>query len=288
MAKPAKTKTIDMRSRPAFLHDFYGKTPGTPDYEVVKWLNGRVGSKEPEHFTRSKDVKSFVKEIDGAGIATAVVVGRDTPGIRHSNDEMAAMCKGQKQLVAMGSVDPHRLGIKGAVAEVERAVRKLGVRGINVEPGFGNPPRNCDDPMLFPVYEACAALGVPVSIMSGPTASSLDNVRPAAVGHVARAFPNLSIVCYHGFYPFVNEIIGVALRWENVFIVPDMYIFAPGGKLYVEAANGAMRGQILFGSSFPFRPMKQSVDDYRALGFDDGVIDDVMHGNATRVLKLDV
>ena len=44
-------KVIDMRSRPAFLHDFYGKTPGTPEYEVVKWLNGRVGSKNVEHVT---------------------------------------------------------------------------------------------------------------------------------------------------------------------------------------------------------------------------------------------
>ena len=105
---------------------------------------------------------------------------------------------------------------------------------------------------------------------------------------MAKAFPNLTIICYHGFYPFVNEIIGVAFRWENVVIVPDMYIFAPGGKMYVEAANGCMRHQILFGSSYPFRPMAQSINDYRMLGFNEGAIDDVMSGNAKRVLKLAV
>ena len=172
--------------------------------------------------------------------------------------------------------------------EVERAVKQLGLKAINVEPGFGNPPRNADDPMLFPIYDACDQLGVPVCIMSGPTAASLDMVKPSAVGHVAKAFPKLSIICYHGFYPYVNEIIGVAFRWENVFIVPDMYIFAPGGRLYVEAANGCMRHQILYGSSYPFRPMGQSISDYRALGFEDGVIDDVMYANARRVLKLSV
>ena len=279
-------QVIDMRSRPAFLHDFYGKTPGTKEYEVVKWLNGRVGSKDPEHFTRSKDIASFVQEIKASGISVSVVVGRDTPSIKHSNDEINTLVKGHAELVGMGSVDPHRLGIKAAVQEVERAVKKLGMKGINVEPGFGSPPRNCDDPMLFPIYEACEGLGVPVSIMSGPTAPSLEMVNPAAVGHVARAFPNLSIICYHGFYPYVNEIIGVALRYENVVIVPDMYIFVPGGSLYVEAANGCMKNQILFGSSYPFRPMKQSIDDYRALGFKDDVIDSVMFGNAERVLKL--
>lgn len=279
-------QVIDMRSRPAFLHDFYGKTSGTPDYEVVKWLNGRVGSREPEHFARSKDAASFVDEITAAGITASVVVGRDTPAIKHSNDEIAALVKGRKELVGIGSIDPHRWGVRAAVQEVERAVRELGMRGINVEPGFGSPPRNCDDPLLFPIYDACQQLGVPVSIMSGPTAPSLEMVKPSAVGHVARAFPELSIICYHGFYPYVNEIVGVALRWENVFIVPDMYIFVPGGKLYVEAANGCMRGQILFGSSYPFRPMKQSINDYLALGFRDDAIEAVMYGNAARVLKL--
>jgi len=281
-------KVIDMRSRPSFLHDFYGKTRGTPEFEVVKWLNGRVGSKNVEHFTASRDIESFVREIKDTRIAASVVVGRDTPGIKHSNDEIHEMVRRHKELVGVGSIDPHRWGARAAVLEVERAITVLGLKAINVEPGFGSPLRSADDPMLFPIYDACEQLGVPVSIMSGPTAPSLDFVRPAAVGHVAKAFPKLAIVCYHGFYPFVNEILGVALRWENVFIVPDMYIFAPGGSLYVEAANGAMRQQILFGSSYPFRPMAQSINDYRTLGFDDGVIDDVMYGNAKRVLKLAV
>lgn len=281
-------KVIDMRSRPAFLHDFYGKTPGTPEYEVVKWLNGRVGAKNVEHFKSSKDAHSYVKEIKETKIAAAVIVGRDTPGIKHSNDEIHAMVKDYKELIGIGSIDPHRWGVRAAVAEVERAVTQLGLKAINVEPGFGSPPRKADDPLLFPIYEACDQLGVPVSIMSGPTAPSLDMVTPAAVGHVARAFPSLSIICYHGFYPYVNEIVGVAFRWENVFIVPDMYIFAPGGSLYVEAANGCLGRQILFGSSYPFRPMAQSINDYRLLGFSDDVIDDVMYGNARRVLKLDI
>jgi hypothetical protein len=111
-------------------------------------------------------------------------------------------------------------------------------------------------------------------------------VHPAAVGHVARAFPALAIVCYHGFYPFVNEMIGVALRYAQVHVVADMYIFLPGGRLYVEAANGFMADQLLFGSSYPFRPMRQSVDDYLALGLREDVIDRVMGGNAARVLGL--
>jgi hypothetical protein len=59
----------------------------------------------------------------------------------------------------------------------------------------------------------------------------------------------------------------------SVTIVPDMYIFQPGGRLFVEAANGALKDQIAFGSSYPFRAMRQSAGDYARLGFNDDVLD---------------
>lgn len=277
---------IDMRSRPAFLHDFYGATPGTKEYDVVKWLNRRVGSKDDEHFTRSKNVKGFVDEIRASGISTAVIVGRDIPGIRHSNDEIHKITSKHKELLGMGSVDPFALGSEGSAREVERAIKELGLKGINIEPGFSSTPTHADDPVFYPIYEVCSQLGVPVSLMSGPTTPNLELTNPAPVGRVARAFPNLSIICYHGFYPYVNEMIGVAFRYENVFVVPDMYIFLPGSSLYVEAANSFMQDQLLFGSSYPFRPMAQSIADYRKLGFRDDVMESVFSGNAKRVLKL--
>ena len=130
------------------------------------------------------------------------------------------------------------------------------------------------------------ALGVPVTIMSGPTTPRFELTDPASIGRVAKNFPQLKIVCYHGFWPYVNEMVGIAFRWDNVFVVADMYIFLPGGSLYVEAANGFMQDQLLFGSSYPFRAMAQSVEDYRALGFKESVIDKVMGGNAKQVLGL--
>lgn len=277
---------IDMRSRPSFLHDFYGATPGTKEYDVVKWLNGRVGSKDSEHFTRSKTAKAFVEEIREANIQAAVIVGRDIPGIRHTNDEIHSLTSKHKELVGMGSVDPYALGSDGSVREVERAIKVLGMKGINIEPGFASTQTHADDPIYYPIYEACSRLKVPVSIMSGPTTPNFSLNDPAAVGRVARAFPDLSIICYHGFYPYVNEIIGVAWRYENVFIVPDMYIFLPGSALYVDAANGFMKDQLLFGSSYPFRAMGQSIQDYRKLGLRDEVMDCVFSANAKRVLNM--
>jgi predicted TIM-barrel fold metal-dependent hydrolase len=282
MARPI----IDMRSRPAFLAPFYGSTPGTAEFETARWLNRRVGSKVDDHFTASATLDGFVAEVRAAGIARAVVVGRDTPALSIPNDRIAEITAAHAELVGIGSVDPQTQGTRGAVAEIERAVKVLGLKAINVEPGFGAPALKADDPLLLPVYEACAHLDVPVFVMSGPTTPDPDFNDPAAIARVARAFPDLSIVCHHGFWPRVAEIVGVAFRHENVFLVPDMYLFLPGSELYVEAANGFLRDQLLFGSSYPFRPMGQSVADAHALGLSDEAQEAFFFGNANRVLKL--
>jgi predicted TIM-barrel fold metal-dependent hydrolase len=84
----------------------------------------------------------------------------------------------------------------------------------------------------------------------------------------------------------VQAAIGLAFRHENVHLVPDMYLFQPGKEAYVQAANQFLAGQLLFGSSYPFRPIGQSIDDFAALGFKDEVLDGLFYGNAARLFNL--
>lgn len=282
---------VDMRNRPTFLHSFFGSTPGTPDYEVVRWLNGRVGTRDMDHFTRTPNLGAYLREVDHAGITYAVMVGRSTPTVRISNDTVAEMTREPGLVVPTGligvaSVDPYDLGTDGAVVEARRAVQDLGLRAINIDAGFYEEPMRADDDRLLPLYELCVNLGVPAFVMSGPTSPDLTFNDPLAVDRVASMFPTLPIVCCHGFYPNIDAMIAVAFRHENVYVSPDMYTFAPGGNLYVEAANGFMQDQFLFGSSYPFRPMSQGVEDFRALGLDKEALQQALWGNAARLFGL--
>ncbi len=278
-------RIIDMRNRPAFLHDFYGARRNTPQFETARWLNSRTGSKDVEHFVRSQTEEGYIGAIREAGFVASVVIGRDTPAISNDNDQIHALVSRHRELVGVGSVDPERLG-RRAVDEAERAIRRLELKAINLEPGFGEPARAFDDPLLWPIYEALQDWGAPVFLMTGPTTPNLALNDPSAIGRVARRFPRLEIVVHHGAWPRVDEMIGVAFLYPNVTLVPDMYIFQPGGRLYVEAANGALADQVAFGSSYPFRAMRQSADDYEQLGFRDDVLEKVFYGNAARLLKM--
>ena len=108
----------------------------------------------------------FLKEMEEAGIGLGVVLPRVTNigwgGV--TNDEVAAgVAEYSDKLIGFGGVSVDG-GIREAVQEVERAVTKLGLKGIVVEPGCCVPPRYPDANVMYPIYDRCAELGVPVVI----------------------------------------------------------------------------------------------------------------------------
>ncbi len=284
---PAKRRIIDMRLRPSFLHAFFGAAPGTPDYETVRWVNRRVGSKDVDHFSRYPDVDHIVAGMDEAGIDLGIVVGRSTPTVRVANATIAGLAaQSGGRLRGVASVDPVDLGGQAAADEARHAISALGLAALNLDAGFYEKPLRADDALLMPLYALCVELGVPAFVMSGPTTPDLAFNDPLAIDNVARTFPTLPIVCCHGFYPNIDAMIGVAFRNENVFVSPDMYLFAPGGGRYADAARGFMSDQLVFGSSFPFRPMLQSVTDFAEFGLDAETEAKVLGGNAGRLFEM--
>lgn len=280
-------KVIDLRCRPAYLHPFFGGVPGSPEHDIARWLNRRVGTRgADDHFERSLTPEGFLAEVREADLHKAVVVGRHTPSQHLSNDKIHGIVQGHDELLGVGAVEPALQGIEGALKEIDRAIDVLGLAGIDLEPGFAEPARHPDDPLYWPIYEHLQKRGIPLFLMSGPTTPDPSYNDPARLAAVARAFPTLKIVVYHGYWPNVQQAIGVAFRYENIHLVPDMYLFLPGSEGYVQAANGFLAEQLLFGSSYTFRPIRQSIEDAQHLGLKDEVVEKFFSGNAERLFGL--
>ena len=76
------------------------------------------------------------------------------------------------------------------------------------------------------------------------------------------------------------------MRNPNLYLMPDYQSFLPGASLYLEAGNGVLSDQIVFGSAYPIIAIKDAVALYNTFPFSQGNREKVMGGNIKRLLKL--
>ena len=135
----------------------------------------------------------------------------------------------------------------------------LGCAGLALLPGWSDPPLGYDDDeAMYPVYETALALGIPVMITSshviGP---DMSYSMPQHIQRVALDFPELTIVVGHACWPWTTQACALAMRCQNVYLMPEIYMHVPnipGSDDYVRAANGSVIVRpVIAGSGAAFR-----------------------------------
>jgi predicted TIM-barrel fold metal-dependent hydrolase len=213
-------------------------------------------------------------------------------GIRRiSNEEIAeAALANSDIMVAFASIDPHK-GKAGAL-EARRLIEEHGVRGFKFHP----PMQNCHphDPVCWPIYEVIAEYGLPAIFHTGHSGMGtgmrggggirLKYGQPILVDDVAVDFPDMKIILAHPSWPWTDEALSMALHKPNVFI--DLSGWSP--KYFppqiVRYANGQLSSKFLFGSDFPLIRPDQWIDAFAKAGFEEGVHEPILKGNAARLL----
>jgi hypothetical protein len=235
-------------------------------------------------------MKLWWQEIDAAGIDAVVCNGRIS-GDR-GNIDAASLARLEAQypgrFLGLAPVDLE-IAVAETVAQCEHAVRALGLRGINIEPGIRKRggPAQADHPDLYPIYESMSALDVPVMVytspFAGPTVDTANDMRPYA--RVLEKFPTLRLILGHGGYPRVRQVIETARRHSRLYICQDIYSFWPGGTRYLRNIE-ALQDQFLFGTSYPFSSLAQPVDATLRLPLSATAMQKYLWTNGARLLKL--
>lgn len=290
--------------------------PPLPGFEKLSILGPTKGFETfPFNYAENREIPSaremsmpmFIREMDEAGISKGVVLPRSIGGNLGSlsNDEVASgVSLYPDRLIGFGVIDVSAgfkggddgrpatatSGIRDAVREVERAISVLGLRGIVMEPGCMSPALHPDSAKLYPVYDRCAELGVPVvisqSMYLGP---DLSFANPECVQHAARDFPECKFIIAHAGYPWVLAADAVACVCDNVYIIPDIYAHMPdvaGSGLYGHGIRFTQGKRFLFASAYPVRGMKQSVEDVQRFGLTERQYRMYTYENAAELLNL--
>ncbi|MDI6907154.1 MAG: amidohydrolase family protein [Thermoanaerobacterales bacterium] len=281
MSNNGNYKILDCRAR-----------PNTPEYHSL--LDGaaikKVFEKSGNPLPPVGTLEEFIADLDEAGISKVVCTGRDiesTSAWKVTNDYVARiMNRYPDRIIGLAGIDPNKG--PAAVTEVERAINELKLKGVSMDPFGANMYAN--DRRMYPIYQKCAELDVPVFITIGPLpvgGTYLSYGSPMPVDEVATDFPTLKIVCSHGGWPFTYEMIAIAFRHDNVYFETSVYHFLPGAKLIVEAANSILGDKVLFASAHPFAQLKPTVEKFTKLPFRDDVLRKVLWDNAARLFKLE-
>jgi hypothetical protein len=282
MVSERPSGTIDLRIRPP-IGPFLDLALFNEQDGLANRLRARGYDPPPSFLTRSVDL--FFAEMTAAGIEGAVVSARAPGRLGGVSNAAAAEVADAYPEYLIGFTGALSGQIETVDAELMECAR-LGALAVSLEPGLGEPPLHADALPLMAIYERIQAAGLPVFITGGDAGPDTSYASPLGLERASARFPNLAFVAVHGGWPYVREMIAVALRRPNVWIMPDLYAAKfPGHIEYVEAANGILRDRMLFASSYPAVNVEQFVTTLREDGLGEDAWRAMAVDNPRRLLK---
>lgn len=245
---------------------------------------------EREQAISAADFARMIIGLDVKAVLVAVNAESATGQPGTSNDHIAELVATFPEAFIAGyaCVDPWRG--KAALAEIERAVKELGLRGVKFHPIVQAFQPN--DPRFYPIYDLCSSLGVPVQFHTGLTGVGmgmkgsgihLKYGHPLALDDVAADFPDLTIIACHASWPWQDEMLMVLLHKPNVY--NELSGWSPkyfSAALKREIA-GRLQDKFLFGSDYPALTHERLFADWEAGGYPADVLAKIFHGNAQRL-----
>ncbi len=278
---------IDFHTHPVLIREFVSKYP---NYERMARRVFDIGN-------NFQPLETFFLQMDVAGIEQAVLLPIDCRRARKdavsSNEQVAELCRLSKRFIGFASVDPLR---KGAARELETAVKKLGLRGLKLDPALQDFRIN--HRKVFPMYEAAAGLGIPLLVhtgMSWAPETPLERGHPLHLEEPIRQFPELNFVLAHFGWPWVWEATTLALKYPNVYLDTsclyydsprEFFQFVFSKQIPTTVIERSLRNKIVFGSNYPRVEIKNMVHALKSLALTEGCLNKILRENAERLLGL--
>lgn len=196
----------------------------------------------------------------------------------NSVNNFAAACQ-KGNVYCFGSVFPTA---ENAVDELHR-IRALGLMGVKFHPDYQEFFVN--DPAVFPVYEAAAALGLPVVFHAGRDPYSPDVVHctPKMLAEIADRFPSLQIIGAHmGGMEMDADVeryvVGRPNIWLDTAFATRSLTPARCGELIRK--HGV--DKVFFATDFPWSTVETELNFLMQAGLTAEELEKIRHENAER------
>ena len=223
----------------------------------------------------------LLEVMDRCDVETAVLTG--------------GLGRGAAELLEVADAHPGRFLVAATVDRCTKPVRMVGrVRELASHPRFAlvrvtplvdQHPLN--GRLYYPVYAACAELGVPVSInvgIPGPQVRSACQ-DPVLLEDVLIDFPGLRVVGAHMGHPYEELLITYMRKWPALHVSNSAYLAKYMDERIIKfMSSSAGRGRVLFASDHPFLPLDRAMAAARDLPLDRESMDAFLGAGARALL----
>jgi uncharacterized protein len=252
---------------------------------------------------------TLVAAMNAAGVARAFVLCLDWElahdgsragySIEDLHERYASVVGAHRDRLSFGvGVDPRR---QNAVDLVKRAVQDLDARVLKLYPPAGFYP---NDRLVYPLYETCAQLDIPVLFHCGPAIAPFHSKysQPVHLDEVACDFPSLRIIAGHAGHGWWAEALAICRSKFNIYLELSGWslLAAHPRRIYEPLRHllDVLPGRVMFGSDYIglpgsleraaglFTQLPRAAEAY-GIDFDASEVERLLAGTARQVFGLE-
>ena len=257
--------------------------PATRDFVT------RISPTVQAHGDSLSDVGFAAGLLRAQGVSHAVLLPEHCPATSGNvrTETVLELCaQSDGFFLPFASVDP--VSDEQPAALLERYL-DAGARGLKLYPSYQFFYPN--EPRAYPLYEVCAARGVPVLLHIGSSVipgTRLKYCDPIHLDDVAVDFPTLPLVLAHGGRGYWYDACAFLARHHpNVYI--DVTGLVPERLPSHFPALERLAPKLVFGSDWPAMPrsVAANVATIATLGLSEAALRQMLYDTAARLLRLD-
>ena len=280
-----KVKAIDFMYYVA-TREFMEEWDRAKEGELICRMEKAIGG-----LPRFTSIEEMLGEMDAAGVEKVCITQTKMWSYRRKWMYMDTQLEDVLQYTetypdrffGLAGYNPYR--IKESLKEIELAVTKHNFKGVYVHIyGFDI---QLNDAKMYPLYAKCVELDVPVSMQVGHVLEGMpsDVARPMYLDRIACDFPDLKMIGAHTGWPWVDELLSVCYKWENIWFGVDAWLPKYLSPQIIQFINSRLgRDRCVWGTNG--LPWKESLKQLCDLGLKDDVTRKLLRENAIDLFKL--
>lgn len=240
-------------------------------------------------------IEDYIRKMDRAGIERSLLVAvrcgdrRMSTSMHLPYERVAEICRAHPdRFSGLAGIDPTRGLLQ--LRELDHAVKELGFVGAHYYPHwFDMPP---DHPYVMPINAKCAELGIPIMMQVGHNLVYRRDLRlpsvarPISFDRVAILYPELTLIGIHLGVPWVDEMISMAWKHDNVYFAGDAYAPRHWPPQVVHYADSYGQDKFLFATDWPVIEPERAMTEIDQQGYRPESYRKIMRDNAIRIFNL--